>query len=197
MLPTAREIAAHMPEGWTASAPDGHDNGVYLNGPDNVQLHISYIRVYSSADDRLNISGAPAREEWKQASDYRDRKDFPNARKGITVSVSKSPSQIARDITKRLLPAYLPYVAELRKRLASENDYEARVVTFRAQLLAALGSAGVEHGDHDIYLHLDDGYGTIRVSADSVSFDRFSLPGHLALEIAKVLAKGARSKAPR
>jgi hypothetical protein len=192
IMATARQIVASMPDGWTAVAPDTHDNGIYLAGPDNVRLQITYMPRYLSAGDRYEITGRPTHEEWQQARSYSDGKDFPNGRKSITVSADKAPAQIARDITRRLLPAYLPYLAALRERLDKHNACEIRVGKFRDQLLSAMGNAGEARDEHEIYLRLADGYGSMRVSDGSVYFQNLSVSGDLALAIAKVLAKGAR-----
>lgn len=192
IIPTARQIAAHMPDGWTAAAPDSHDNGAYLIGPDNVQVQITRIPSYSGSGDRYDINGRPTREESKQAGRYSDKTEYPAGRKGITVSAAKTPQQIARDITNRLLPGYLPYLAALRDRACAANEHEDRVITFRDELLTAIGDAGQPHDDHDIYLTVDDGYGVMRVQDGNVTFERLTVPGDLALEIAAVLAEGAR-----
>lgn len=193
IMATARQIVASMPDGWTAVAPDTHDNGIYLAGPDSVRLHFTRVPYYRAGrTDRYEIDGSPTHEEWKQARSYSDDNDFPNGRKSITVSAGKPPAQIARDITRRLLPAYLPYLAALRKRSNEHNAYEVRVGKFRDELLCAIGDAGEANGEHEIYLHLADGYGSMRVSDDSVHFQNLSVSGDLALAIAKVLAKGAR-----
>jgi len=142
--------------------------------------------------NRYSIDGCPTDEEWQQAQSYSDAKDFPNGRKGITVSADKPSAQIARDIVKRLLPAYLPYLAALRERVATHNAHEVRVGAFRDRLLSAIGDAGEASGEYEIYLHLADGYGSMRVQDGGVYFDRLSVSADLALAIAKVLAKGAR-----
>jgi hypothetical protein len=193
ILPIAQRIARHMPSGWSAVAPDDHDNGAYLDGPDGGRLQITHIPNYGGSGNRFEIDGRPTREESRRASSYRDNKNFPGARKGITVAASKTPAQIARDITNRLLPAYLPYLTELRARVNADNANEDKITAFRNELLTAIGGAGKEHNEHDIYLTLGDGYGTMRVQSDSVSFDHLSVPRDLALEIAKVMAKYARA----
>ena len=193
IMPTAREIIVELGDGWSAVRPEHHDNGVYLHGPDDVRIQIAHTPSWKGSGDRYVINGRPSQEESQQSLGYSESKDHARARQGITVAASKSPAQIARDITNRLLPAYLPYLAALRKRLNAHNDHESRVATLRDELLTVLGNAGSALNEHDIYLHLEDGYGTIRVNADSVSFDRLSVPAHLALGIANVLTGGTRN----
>jgi hypothetical protein len=184
-----------MPDGWKATAPD-HGNGVHLVGPDAVRLHVGHVPAYGGAGARFEIKGSPTREESGQTLRYSDAREFEGGgRKSITVAASKKPGAIARDITNRLLPAYLPYVAALRKRLVEHMAYEDRVVRFRDQLLSALGNAGQRDRDdrsNDIRLNLEDGYGTIQVQDGSIHLSNMSIPGDLALEIATAMAKYGR-----
>lgn len=190
ILPTARKVARELDGSWSASEPE-HGNGVYLNGPDNVRLHITHVPAYGGAGDRYEIRGAATRDENGQHR-YNDQRP-----KSITVSASKSAAQIAGDISRRLLPAHVAYVKVQRERLQAHNEYEGRVRVLRDELLAALGAAGspLERDDTEIYLHLTDGYGSMRVSDRTVNFNRFSVPGDVAVKIARVLAKEARRQA--
>jgi hypothetical protein len=190
-ITTAREIAAHMPDGWKAKAPADLDNGVYLDGPDNVRIQITDA---DHRGTRYEINGRPTREESRQSSYELDGKKFRTARDGITASAAKTPAQIAGEITRRLLPAYLPYLAALRERLNASNAADDRVATYRDALLAAIGTAGSADGDEEIRLHIEDGYGSLQVQSDGgVFFHRLSVPRGLALEIAKAMANYGRT----
>lgn len=193
-ITTAREIARHMPDGWTATEPEDHDNGVYLNGPDSIRLQITFT---DHKGTRYEINGRPTRDEWKQASNLASKevkvRAYRVGREGITVSATKTPAQIAGDITRRLLPSYLTYVAALRERLNASNAADDRVATYRDALLAAIGTAGRADGDEEIRLDMEDGYGSLQVRSDGgVSFRRLSVPRGLALDIAKAMSKYGR-----
>lgn len=177
MLPVAQAIRKHLPDGWTAHAPDTHDNGVYFRGPDSIELHMKY------AQGRYEITGVATREEIRQ-------KRSGEGPRPITVAASKSPAQIAGDIRRRLLPGWIAHVTALRERVATHHAYERRTRSFRDELLRVLGKSGhpLAHDENTIYLLIEDGYGSIRVSGDTVYFERFSVHRALALEIARVLA---------
>jgi hypothetical protein len=180
-----------MPDGWKAKAPADLDNGVYLDGPDNVQIQITDADLRGT---RYEITGRPSREESRHSSHELDRKEFRVGREGITASAAKTPAQIAGDITRRLLPAYLPYLAALRARLVADNAHDNRVDTYREALLAAMGAAGTADGDEGVRLRIEDGYGSFEVQGDGgVYFRRLSVPRGLALEIAKAMSKYART----
>lgn len=63
----------------------------------------------------------------------------PTERPSITVSDEKSAQQIAKDIVRRLLPAYLPQLAIVLKRLAEANDFEARRAALAEEVAEVVG----------------------------------------------------------
>lgn len=182
ILRIAKLVAEDMPNGWTAIEPDYDGTEVWLRGPDRIELHISHYQ------GRFEIAGRTTSDEIRQREQGDERP------KAITVSANKLPQQIARDITRRLLPDHVSYVAVLRARVQRHNDYEARVRALRDELLTALGGAGrqAQGSDNEIYLCLADGYGTMTISGASVSFSRLSVPREIAMEIARVLAEGGK-----
>lgn len=69
--------------------------------------------------------------------------DYPRDRQGnsayeprpkISVSSSKSGSQIARDIERRLLPEYLPILEKVLKRYAASDEYEDKTSQIARQI---------------------------------------------------------------
>lgn len=97
---------------------------------------------------------------WKQADRIEVKSQLPQDSKGetpyvglqygqsmpaITVSGNKSAEQIARDIERRLMPAYLPLLERARKQIAETEEYYNRTETM-ARKIAALVGVKIEKG---------------------------------------------------
>lgn len=95
---------------WVESTPGGNDMvWAKITGPGGAVLHLQYgSHRYDEIPQRLVVSPI-----WPLGLDgeygaYKPRED---AASEITVSLNKNAKQIAADITRRLLKAYLPQLA--------------------------------------------------------------------------------------
>lgn len=139
-------------------APNESQRWATLVGPDGASISVSQV--------------------WNQKGRLQISCHFPGGNWGaekrpiISVSISKRPEDIARDIERRLLPAYLPLYQKAVERLRAEEEREAADLALAARLAAILGvePLGTEinwYGTGDFR----GGSGTIRVSGGNVSFD--------------------------
>ncbi len=118
-------IATHL-AGWSVTDPplpeeDTVEPVVSLNGPQGAWLTVRAAGTFKatlSPEDRVEI-----RCGWPRASDGA-LFDHHCANSFITCGVRRGASEIARDIARRLLPAYIPeYEAAIEER----DVYEARL----------------------------------------------------------------------
>lgn len=110
----AKNIANALGDGWKRSNRfDEMDFSwrAVLEGPDHQELFISNA---CAGKGRLYIGGSiPAGADW----------GYGVSRPEITVDENKSAQQVAKDITRRLLPDYLPKLAVVLKRVAVHNTF--------------------------------------------------------------------------
>jgi hypothetical protein len=84
-----------------------------------------------------------------QSIDYRDRE----VRTDITVSLNKSPAQIAKDILGRLLPVFEPVWKRAKEAKARDDEY-IRVRNERARALCEiLGAQPLSHSPESVYAY--------------------------------------------
>jgi len=111
----------------------------------------------------------------------------------ITVTRKKTPAQIAKDITRRFLPEYLPLYAQcLEKRDERVNRCDQKMDTAR-KLVDILGkqvSTTPWGSDPSISVPnmLGDSYGEIRIDYDgNTTFHLWGVPADAAIKIAEAL----------
>lgn len=116
------------------------------------------------------------------------------ARPSINCSPDKSPAQLARDITRRLLPDYLPLWEKAAQQVRDREEHERKVLALRAELVPLFPGArvGPEHSndvDRTISFHLanHNGYGEVKLSSDTVELHLRSIPAALAKSIARAI----------
>lgn len=185
MTATVREIApaiaAALGDGWTATTDD-RDSFARLHGPAGAELYI-WTNAYPMRGERAEIVG-----------DYSEHKPYNVNRHDITVSLSKTPERIAGDITRRLLPAYLPDRAADLEAEARHNDYADRTRRLAEQVAgcAIVSARPTEYRSsstrREHRLNLSTGYGTVAVAGDSVSLELNSITPEAALRILDILA---------
>jgi len=129
----AENIAKALGEGWKRSTRFDETDSSWraeLEGPDNQVLFLSSTW---GGKDRLFISGELVR--YSQSGDL----PYGMSRPSITVSIEKSAQQVARDITKRLIPDYLPKLAEVLKRKAERETFESNRKSLADQVAEITG----------------------------------------------------------
>jgi hypothetical protein len=180
-----REIAAALGEGWTPEHKAGEQGfrAAWIDGPDSQRIAVV---VDWRNHDRLEIRG-------DIPTPY-DRRRYDYVSAEITVSRDKGAAKIAADITRRLLPDYLPKLAES---LETERQHAAYVanVAENAAGLEAVASGILRPVDHRstetskaYSLNLADGYGSATVMGSSVTLELNAIAPALAARILEFIA---------
>lgn len=92
-----------------------------VNGLEGLYLSIG---SYGNPEQRIGVSGQYPRDAKGQHINAPYNEEFPR----ITVSSTKTPEQIAKDITRRLLPEYRRLLAYVTNQATQANNYEAASV---------------------------------------------------------------------
>lgn len=135
MIDTLRDriapIAAELGEGWAATP--GRDRGeeAHFAGPNGEQIHVSQDTWRKANAGRLFLRGSFPDELTGHLY------GTPAAR--ISVDGAKPPAVIAKDIKRRLLPAYREALAVARERKAEADALHARRDAVMAEVVAAMG----------------------------------------------------------
>jgi hypothetical protein len=133
---------------WSYTLPADDEHGMYehatISGPEAQRLHIRR----GHPTNRLEIYG-----DFADARDYRARGESHE----ITVSAERRPVDIAKDIARRLLPAYATSLAKARAAQAAWQAKKAKQDALAAEL-CALASGTYYHGTTERFYY----YGTTR-----------------------------------
>jgi len=176
--------------GWAADMAEGCV-WASLRGPGEAHLLIG--RIWRS--DRLEIS--PRWPAGERGSVYRPGKDYsvlPGrevAASTITVSRSKTAAQIAKDIQRRLLPVYLPQLAEQVRRKQADQDYRSKTLALATELAAILpAEVRQDHNGTPHFSRHSTGVGiSCDVYRDDVTIKLDSLTPEQARTILQMFAK--------
>lgn len=186
----AHDVAKALGKGWSVEKKErDYSHYVEVLGPDGAAISISTARE----KDRLYISG-----------NYDDRIDgeqvwlvpYKTTNPSITVAMTKSAEQIAADITRRLLPDYLPLLADCQKTVEQHKSFRATTAATADRVAAAVGGRvdGPRNGRSSTQVsvyHSDDlqgQTGDITISGTGVSFDRLSVDADEAIAMLHALA---------
>lgn len=186
-------VATELGDGWTVDTSPAFAEypGAYLDGPNGARL---YIRADWRNADRLEIGTI-----------YPDgaRDVYPSAEyRKIGAGRGRGPAVIAREITRRLLPEYLPELERVTAGIAKNGRAAESREAFARQLVDILPGGRMPHPTSPDVVNASPagrGGGTtyldIRLSHDgsAASFDRSGLlPAALVLELAAVMAEYTR-----
>lgn len=128
----AEQIAEHLDGSWTVEPfpADWGRPGAWLRGERGEILSIGPTQEYA----RHNKNQLDVGTDYPKAHHERE---FTTRRPRISVSASKTGAQIASDITRRLLPDYLPLLEGVLTKLSQHLSFEnetARVAALFADL---------------------------------------------------------------
>lgn len=154
-----------------------------LPNAEGMTLH--FRQGYGSQHNRISIGASypkTAKGEYIRPTDYNEtRKDE------ISVSGDKTAEQIASDVTRRLMPVALEYLACVKKQIASSDDYDA---TTEATLTALKGAPLTEHEKASNSIDIKEAWHhTATVSKKEVSLKLNYLDLETALKIIALLPK--------
>lgn len=186
----ARELATLEPAaGWLLELPDVEDRARWtrvraMESGDVFTLH------FDEHKNRIDVL-----PDWPRMPDgttWYPRKYADESSPAIGVSAAKAPAQIARDIVRRFLPAYRVLLAKARERIAEQQQYSDNTADTFDRLVAAAPFLRVDHNSsmsqrtagRELSASICDAggasYGSMRVSGDSVTFERLSLTAECA-----------------
>ena len=159
MQKLATDIAAHLTGSWTVKPNDEDGNWrAYILGANDERLFLS--NMWGGGKGRIYISGS-----FPSGLSHTDS--------SITVAATKTPSQIAKDIERRLLPAYQIALAAAKEQIAAADRAEmARLATIAEVEKIIDLPFTADHTGKRASRHVEAGI--IRVSyADHVEIERF------------------------
>ena len=124
----ARELSTLTGETWTADTPEE-------------PYHYRHIRRGDGAEVSLSLRDYPRPARFSASGNFPPYDCAPCYEKRVTIhiSTSKTPAQIAKDITRRLLPTHLPQYAEALQRHQRTLAAVARGQAAAEALARALG----------------------------------------------------------
>lgn len=97
--------------------PERYDNFCYIVGENEVKICVSNGNYPKNAESKLRIfSSYPRAQKGGALWDHRHNIE-------INISSSKTPEQIAHDIERRFLPAYLTNLEIIKKSNKQNDDY--------------------------------------------------------------------------
>lgn len=187
MRTLAQEVAPLLGEGWAYDTTrDDYTWAAFIDGPNGARLMIA-APAYTPAPAKLEIN-ALLPDGSRDVLRYNE-----NGRHEIGVSESRGAQVIAREITRRLLPAYLEQLADVQTRITKQQHAAAtRAEVVQSLALAFRGSvasnghrpdeARFGHGSRDYY-----GSVTVRHDATKVDLEMRGVSVDIARLIADVL----------
>jgi hypothetical protein len=123
-------IANALGEGWSRGTKYDDtdcDRRAVIVGPNSQELFLFNTRA---AKGRLYISGS-----LPQGCDWPYKADRPD----ITVAITKCATDVAKDITRRLLPRYAPILAKALEAKRDRDNFEAVRAALAAEVAAVVG----------------------------------------------------------
>ncbi len=177
----AYQVAIELGPDWT---PDENPEWAkhpftFLNGPDGAQLQLTIPRL---APKRLTVRGVhPHRPEQGQRHSGQ-----------ITIAWGRGARAIAAEITRRLLPGYLPALAESQARQAQLHASDERRKNVTTVILTLLPGTTVTEFDSSTTLYLrlpgdSSGKAQIDLAGTTLSLDLANLPVRTAWRILSIL----------
>ncbi len=114
------------------------DHG-YLLGPNEARIHVHFDTWHK----RISIS-----------SSYPNGHDTYGIESvSITVSPTKEPAKIAKDIQSRLLPEYLVQLQKAKDQIKAHNEYEANRTAMMQRIADYLGVEIHDNGSHTLSVY--------------------------------------------
>ena len=173
------ESGEFYPRGDLRFGKDGNDFHV------NIGLDERKQKVELSGNFHFGGSGGYFGSQYFGPSSYASE---PRPSTSINCSASKSAETIAKDIARRLLPAYTEVYSDFHARYVSSCDYDARKAKTRSELFAAFGVTPSRHevdSDELSWLSLDRGIGRVRFRDGVADIELKDVPADRFADLAK------------
>jgi hypothetical protein len=186
----AQAIAPHLGEPWKFKEPGERSYWGEIEGAGGMELSIS-LRGYGAQAGKATISGH-YRTRDAEGNHYSDR-DAPPP---IHVDSKRDPAAIAKDIARRLLPAYVAAFARHEKTIDEWNASIALTADTIRHIAAAVptiaGRIGHDGKSLSIDLRGEDRaymWGDLKASGEDVSFELRNIPRDVAVAMLRILAE--------
>ena len=183
----AQDVAAQLGPEWAYRVPKvdpGEKRPEWyatIEQPDGAGIHFGTAR----APGRVTINGTWPRD-WR-GEVYRPHKDSPE----ITVSADRPAADIAREISRRFMPDYIPkYVEQLAwvERATQERANRFGNAQRIAEALGGIPAEDIREDGAEIRIYAkQEGISRLDVHADRVDIG-LSLPVELAAEVLRLVA---------
>jgi len=183
----AGQIATRLGSGWQAAPGEWVTT---LHGPHGERLSIHRARYQGS---RISIHG--------RYPDVETGQGLPSHQ--ITAAISRGPTAIAADITRRLLPGYRTDLAKAAERIARLAREDAQRERLAAELVATIPGATLgpdaQHATVISWYSQAAGSGSIRLcgAGTSAQIELSSVPAAVAATIAATIAHAESAPAPQ
>ncbi len=159
LLDKARAVAGALGNGWTVPATcEFHTWIVPIDGPGGEHVTMQCPR-YQRGKERLSFDGSMP----NGLSQFRAYKDSMLT---ITVAADRPVEAVAREIERRLLPAYREQLATARARKAQHDESVGKVREASEKLLA-VGLPGLARLSNGACASGYDGFGTLYLGKGS------------------------------
>lgn len=153
---TMAAVCAILGSDWTTDARHGNPA---FHGP-NVRIY-ARVGTYGAERDRILLTGSAPDGVSHSDGDYH-RLTAPS----ITVAGSKSPEAIARDMTRRLIPAATEYWTAISERIAARLTAADMRETFARELAGIMGTRARQTRDSWMAELPENVIGTFTVNYD-------------------------------
>lgn len=182
---TAGLVAEHL-DGWSVDPSwDTMHNARLVNGDGAIYLALATASGKTWGDNKTHVRATVSYPDGVR--DVYPRPEYPTAK----IKRDRGPDVIAREITRRVLPAYLGELERVQAAILKHREAESRQVVALARLVAALpGSTLFRDGEARTPHSEVTGYGDIRVWAGGERADLHlrNLPVRLAEQILGTIA---------
>lgn len=148
-------IAAALGPAWSAKATD-HPNRIELSGPRGRGMELHWEGW--NQEGRVRVTGtypAPLPGVDRPSGYKGQALEWPEA----SFSIERSPDAIARDIERRILPAYAKAFLIIEERVRTAAHEHAECVALEARLCDAAGGLVTDRNSSAPHQRRGDGYG--------------------------------------
>ncbi|WP_433463914.1 hypothetical protein [Spirillospora sp. CA-128828] len=191
----ARGIAEHLGEGWVMLTPSPNTNGRELLRDDGALLRLRFAIPYSQGT--VTVLGI-------FPGAFHDRPlDQPTVR--IRAAAARGPRAVAGDITRRLLPAYLPALERVRRfqrEQAAASAARGRVADQIRRLLPQASCTPAPPDSHEHTLSVEwrrpsarlEAAVELRDTAETADLRLVGVPADIAVQICQLLSPIPRAR---
>ena len=191
ILETLQQVAVELSvlDGATWQVePNANWQARIKNATNDEALFVSF--GYKDPIQRCEVSGS-------YPDKYHVYSRYKPANASASVSATRAPVAIARDIYRRVVPTYREQMAELQTTLEADERYNVAQAALLNRMAAAFrygpSKIELENGKFDFWRRAGSGYGervavSVRTSQQEVELDIEHIPAALGEEVLRFLA---------